>query len=145
MRCGNGYGSGHVHARGGAECGWVEGLTRESEKSKYIDTQGLKEVETLVEYTTGNFQGKIEHDSGVEAYFEIAELCELLAAVIEPAEVGLGLIMDDLVSADVPTLGESLPTDFALVWTFSSVSSFMCLEFLVSRVGGVEFVFCVYL
>lgn len=81
----------------------------------------------MVEYTASNFRGKIEHDSRMEAYLKIAELCELLAAVIEPAEVGLGLIVDDLVGANVPSLGESLPADFALVWTFSSVSSFMGL------------------
>lgn len=99
----------------------------------------------MVEYAASNFQGKIEYDSRMEAYFEIAELRELLAAVIEPAEIGLGLIVDNLVGADVPPLGESLPTNFALVWTFSSVSSLMCLELFVSRDSGGRSVFCIYL
>jgi hypothetical protein len=89
----------------------------------------------LVEYTTRKFSGENRHDSGVEAYLEIAKLRELLAAVIETTEVGLGLIMDDLVGAYIPTLGESLPADFAMIWSFSSMASFVCLEFFVSHVG----------
>jgi hypothetical protein len=81
-----------------------------------------------VEYTTRKFSGE-KHDSEVEAYFEIAELRELLAAVIETAEVGLGLIVDDFVGAYISALGESLPTDFAMIWTFSSMPSFVCLQF----------------
>lgn len=65
--------------------------------------------------------------------FEIAELRKLLAAVIETTEVRLGLIVDDLVGADVPALRESLPTDLAMVWTFSSVPSFVRLQ--ISKLG----------
>ena len=64
----------------------------------------------------------------VEAYFEVAELRELLAAVIETTEIGLRLIVDDLMGADVSSLGEFLPTDFALVWTLSSVPPFVRLS-----------------
>ena len=92
-------------------------------------------MKTLVEYPTSNFQGKIRRDSIVEAYLEIAELRKLLAAVIETTEVGLRLIVDDLVGANVPALGEPLPTNFALVWAFSSVPSFVGLEVLVSQDG----------
>jgi hypothetical protein len=65
-------------------------------------------------------------------YFEITKLGELLAAIIEATEVGLGLFVDDFVGADIPTLGKSLPTDFTRVWAFSSVSSFVSLKFLIS-------------
>jgi hypothetical protein len=69
----------------------------------------------------------------VETYFEIAELRELLAAIIETAEVGLRLIVNDLVGADLPALRESLPTDFTMVWAFSGVPSFVCLKLFVSQ------------
>jgi len=65
--------------------------------------------------------------------FKIAELRELLATVIETTQVGLRLIVDNLVGADVPALGESFPTDFALVWAFSSVPSFVRLQ--ISKLG----------
>ena len=81
----------------------------------------------MVEYTQATLQWK-RHDSRGKAYFEIAELRELFATVIETTEVGLGLIMDDLVRADIPSLGESLSADFAVVWALSSVSSFVCLN-----------------
>jgi len=69
----------------------------------------------------------------------------LLAAVIETTEVRLGLIVDDLVGANVPTLRESLPADLAMVWTFSSVPSFVRLEFSVSRDRAGESGLCIYL
>lgn len=75
------------------------------------------------------------------AYFEITKLRELLAAVIETTQVGLGLIVDNLVSADIPSLGESLAADFALVWTFPGMPPFVCLEFYVSRDNAQELVF----
>ena len=81
----------------------------------------------------------------METYFEITELRELLAAIIETTEIGLRLIVDDLVGADVPALRESLPTDFTMVWAFSSVPSFMCLKFFVSQDRETEIVFCNYL
>jgi hypothetical protein len=110
-------------------------MRREGEKSKYIDNQGLKGLKHWWRTPQETFQGRRQrHDSRVEAYFEISELRELLATVIKTTEVGLGLIVDDLVGADVPALSESLPADFAMVWTFSSVSSFMCLELSVSRI-----------
>jgi hypothetical protein len=69
----------------------------------------------------------------METYFEVAELRKLFAAVIESTQVRLGLIVDDLVGANVAALGESLPADFTLVWAFSGVPSFVRLEsFLVN-------------
>jgi hypothetical protein len=59
---------------------------------------------------------------------EIAELGELFAALIETAEVGLGLIVDDLVGTYVSTLGKSLAADFTSVWAFSGVPSFVSLS-----------------
>jgi hypothetical protein len=136
----------HVHARRGAECGWVEGLRLEREKSNYIDNQGLKKLKHRWSTPQATFQGKRKrHDLRVEAYFEIAELRKLLAAVIETTEVRLGLIVDDLVGADIPALRESLPADLAMVWTFSSVPSFVRLEFSVSRDRAGESGFCIYL
>jgi hypothetical protein len=54
-------------------------------------------------------------------------LCELLAAIIEAAEVGLGLFVNDSVSTNITTLGESLVANIALVRALSSVSSFVGL------------------
>jgi hypothetical protein len=112
----------------------VAGLRREPEKSKYIDNQGLKELKHrwgTWKTLQAIFQGK-RHDSRIEAHLEITELRELLTAFIETTEVGLGLIVNDLVGADVPALGKSLPANFALVWTFSGMPSFVCLEISVS-------------
>jgi hypothetical protein len=64
----------------------------------------------------------------------------LLAAVIETTQVGLGLIVDDLVGADIPSLGESLAADFAMVWTFPGMPPFVCLEFYISRDDAWELV-----
>jgi hypothetical protein len=69
----------------------------------------------------------------LEAYFEVAELCELLAALIETTKVGPRLIVDDLMGADIPALSESLPTDFALVWAFSGMPSFVRLKAFISQ------------
>lgn len=66
--------------------------------------------------------------SARRTYLEIAELGELLAAVIKATEVGLGLIVHDFVRSDVAALGKSLSADFALVWSFTGVSTFMGLE-----------------
>jgi hypothetical protein len=64
----------------------------------------------------------------MEAYFEVAELCELLATVVETAKVGFGLIVDNLVGTHVTTLGESLAADLAEIWAFSCVPSLVCLN-----------------
>lgn len=65
----------------------------------------------------------------------------MLAAVVESTEIGLGLIMDDLVGAHVAALGESFATDFAVVWTFSGMPSLVCLEFSVSQDSVEELLF----
>lgn len=106
----------------------VEGLRREGGEKQVYWQPGAGKLETTVEYTTRTRSGG-KHDSEVETYFEIAELRELLAAVIETAEVRLGLIVDDFVGADISALGESLSTDFAMIWTLSSMPSFMSLQF----------------
>jgi hypothetical protein len=72
-------------------------------------------------------------DSGGYQTFEratnlqIAELRELLATFVEAAEIGLGLVVNDLVCADVATLSESFATVIALEWSFASMAAFMCL------------------
>ena len=58
---------------------------------------------------------------------EIAQLGELLAAVVKFACEGLDLLMNNLMGSDVPPLGESLATDLAIIRPFASVSPFMCL------------------
>ena len=62
------------------------------------------------------------------SYLEIAQLRKLLTTVIEATEVGLGLVMDDLVGANVASLSKSLSADFTLVWTFASMSTFVSLK-----------------
>jgi hypothetical protein len=59
---------------------------------------------------------------------KIAELGELFAAIVETAQVWLRLIVHDLVSTNISTLSEPFSTDLALVWAFSSVSSFVSLQ-----------------
>lgn len=61
-------------------------------------------------------------------YLEISQLCKLFTTVIEATEIRLGLVMDDLVGANVASLGKSLSADFTLVWTFASMSTFVSLE-----------------
>jgi hypothetical protein len=80
-----------------------------------------------------------------EAYFEVAALLELPAAVIETTEVRFGLIVDDLMGAKIPVLGESLPTDITSVRAFSCVPLFVLLKFLVSQDREIEIMFCTYL
>ena len=95
-------------------------------------------------YTWSN-PTRFSRDSIVETYFEIAELRELPAAVIEATEVRFRiLIMNDFVGADVATLGEFLPTGIALVWAFSSVPSFVRLKFF-NQDREIEIFFCTYL
>ena len=64
---------------------------------------------------------------GKRTHLEVSELSEQFAAVIESAEVGLGPIMNDLVGTYIAALGETFPTDLAVIWALSSMSSFMCL------------------
>jgi hypothetical protein len=63
----------------------------------------------------------------LRTYLKIAELGELFAAIVETAQVWLRLIVHDLVSTNISTLSEPFSTDLALVWAFSSVSSFVSL------------------
>ena len=74
---------------------------------------------------------KIRGEQRIGAYFEIAELGELLAAVVETTQIWLCLIVNDLVGADVAALCELFAALVTLVWTFACVSSFVCLVFLL--------------
>jgi hypothetical protein len=65
--------------------------------------------------------------SGNVTYLEVSELSELFAAVVESAEIWFGCIVNDLVGANVAALCESLSTDFARVWSFTCMASFMGL------------------
>jgi hypothetical protein len=49
--------------------------------------------------------------------------------------------VDDLVGADIPSVGELLAADFAVVWTFPGMASFVCLNFYISRDNAWELVF----
>jgi hypothetical protein len=86
-------------------------------------------IKTLVDVATYNVQGLGNNARNKNrTNLEIAELGELFAAFIETAEVGLGLIVDDLVGTYVSTLGKSLAADFTSVWAFSGVSSFVSFK-----------------
>lgn len=61
------------------------------------------------------------------AYLEIAQLSELLAAVVESAGEGLDLLVYDLVGANVASLCKSLPTDVTAVGPLSCVTPLVCL------------------
>jgi hypothetical protein len=82
------------------------------------------QVETLVVLATLESPAEKMGDG---TYFEIAELSELLAAVVKSAKVGLGLIMHNLVGSYVATLCESLSADLALVWPFPGMPSLVSL------------------
>ena len=60
-------------------------------------------------------------------YLEVAQLGELLAAVVELAGEGLDLLMDNLVRSHVASLRESLATDLTVEGSLASMSSLMCL------------------
>ena len=60
--------------------------------------------------------------------FQVAELGEVLAAVVQLASVGLCGRVHDLVRSDVSVLGEGLAADVAVVGSFAGVSSFVGLE-----------------
>ena len=54
-------------------------------------------------------------------------MSELLAAIVESARERFNLLVNNLMCPDVATLSKSLATDVAVVWSLSSMSSFMCL------------------
>ena len=68
-------------------------------------------------------------------HFEVAKLGELLAAVVKPACEWFDLLVDDLVSADVASLGKCLAANLASVWSFPGMPPFVCLQRL-THVGG---------
>jgi hypothetical protein len=65
---------------------------------------------------------------GNRTYLQIAELRELLAALIQSTEVGLGLVVNYSVGSDVASLSKRLSAGFALEWPFPGVSSLMSLR-----------------
>ena len=64
------------------------------------------------------------------ADLQVTQLSELLAAVIELACKGFDLLMDDLVCTNIASLGKRLATNFATVWSLSSMSPLVCLRML---------------
>lgn len=48
--------------------------------------------------------------------------------MVQAAKVWFGLLVNDLVGTDVPTLGEFLSADIAVVWFFASMASLMSLS-----------------
>ena len=79
----------------------------------------------MVGSPTADFRGRLcPHEN---SYLEIAQLGKLLATVVEPAQVRLGLVVDDLVGAHVTALSEPFPTDFAMIWTLPGVAAFVSL------------------
>jgi hypothetical protein len=61
-------------------------------------------------------------------YLKVPKLGEWLAAVIESADVWLGLIVDDLMGADIAPLSEFLSTDVARKWSLTSMASLVSLQ-----------------
>lgn len=60
--------------------------------------------------------------------FQIAELREVFAAVVESARVGLCCCVHNLVCAHVAVLCECFAADFAVIGAFAGVTSFVGLE-----------------
>lgn len=52
----------------------------------------------------------------------------MFAATFETTGEGFDLLMNNLVGAYVAALGESFATGFAGVWSFPSMTAFMCLD-----------------
>jgi hypothetical protein len=61
------------------------------------------------------------------SYLEIAQLSELLPTVFEFTNERFGLVMDDLMCANVSSLSETLATDLAVVRPLTGVAAFMSL------------------
>lgn len=59
---------------------------------------------------------------------QVAELGELLVALVKAAGEGFGGCVDNLVCSNVTALGECLAAELAAVGPFASVSAFVCLE-----------------
>ena len=72
-------------------------------------------------------QALLRRSCETKTNLEVSELGEGLAAVIESAEVWFGLIVNDLVGADVAALGEPLATDIACKWSVTGMSSLVGL------------------
>jgi hypothetical protein len=67
-------------------------------------------------------------------YLEVAQLSELLAAVIESASERLDLLVDDFVRANIAALRKGLAADITAIWTFSSMTPLMCLQTKLAKV-----------
>ena len=67
------------------------------------------------------------------SYLEIAKLSELFSAIIQLARKRFYLLMHDFMCSNIAALSECLSTDVALVWSFSSVASLVCLPRRVSN------------
>ena len=66
--------------------------------------------------------------SKTRTYLKVPKLGKWRAAVIESADIWLGLIVDDLMGADVAPLSEFLSTDVARKWSLTSMASLMGLQ-----------------
>jgi hypothetical protein len=75
---------------------------------------------------------------GAKTNLEVSELRELLAALVKAAKIRLGLLVDDLVGANVSALSESLSTDLTLVWPLACMASLMSLYITVSFQHGLK-------
>lgn len=60
-------------------------------------------------------------------YLEISQLRKLFATLFEFADKGFGVVMDDLVGADIASLSKAFPADVAIVRPFACVTAFMGL------------------
>jgi hypothetical protein len=90
----------------------------------------VSSVDNLAVLNGSEFGRQVPDGGGVEFVLmrlQVSKLSKLLSAIIKATEVGFGMIMDDSVGTYVSALSEAFTALFALVWPFSSVSSFMCL------------------
>jgi hypothetical protein len=62
------------------------------------------------------------------AYFQVAQLSELLSTIIKLAGERLDLLVNNLMSTHIATLRKGLTTDVATIRALACVSSLMCLQ-----------------
>ena len=67
------------------------------------------------------------------AYLQVAKLGELLPTIIKSTRKWLDLLVHNLVSPNIASLSKSLAADVAVVWPFTSVSSFVGLYILLGK------------
>lgn len=93
--------------------------------SQVFQRRGMKLVLVRLRKAVRNKPDKILECA---SHLQVAQLCKLLAAVVELAGKRLVLLVNNLVRPNISTLSKRLAADITTVWSFPSVSSLVCLK-----------------